>query len=77
MILRDYDIRVELSATERAGIHRYTFPQGDSSHFILDLFHGYGSAPILWADLKILGDDTVVGGRSVKGWAPGREITLR
>ena len=39
MILRDYDIRVELSATERAGIHRYTFPQGDSSHFILDLFH--------------------------------------
>jgi predicted alpha-1,2-mannosidase len=74
VILRDYDIRVELSATERAGIHRYTFPQGDSSHFILDLFHGYGSAPILWADLKILGDDTVVGGRSVKGWAPGREI---
>jgi putative alpha-1,2-mannosidase len=54
VILRDYDIRVELSATERAGIHRYTFPQGDSSHFILDLFHGYGSAPILWADLKIL-----------------------
>ncbi len=74
VILRDYDIRAELSATERVGIHRYTFPQSDTSHFILDLFHGYGSAPILWADLKIVGDDTVVGGRSVKGWAPGREI---
>jgi predicted alpha-1,2-mannosidase len=72
--LRDYEIRAELSATERAGIHRYTFPKSDSSHFILDLFHGYGNAPILWANLKIVGNDMVVGGRSVKGWAPGREI---
>src|SRR5579863_1279243 len=74
VILRDYDIRAELSATERAGLHRYTFPESDSSHFILDLVHGYGNAPILWANLKIVGDDTIVGGRSVKGWAPGREI---
>ncbi len=74
VILRDYGIRAELSATERAGIHRYTFPQSDSSHFILDLVHAYGSSPVLWANLKIIGNDTVVGGRSVKGWAPGREI---
>jgi predicted alpha-1,2-mannosidase len=74
VILRDYKIHAELSATERAGIHRYTFPQSDSSHFILDLFHGYGNAPILWANLKVIGNDTIVGGRSVKGWAPGREI---
>jgi putative alpha-1,2-mannosidase len=26
VLLRDYGIRAELSATERAGIHRYTFP---------------------------------------------------
>ena len=74
VILRDYGIRAELSATERAGIHRYTFPQSDSSHFILDLVHAYGSSPVLWANLKIIGNDTVVGGRSVKGWAPGSEI---
>jgi len=74
VLLRDYNIRAELSATERAGIHRYTFPQSESSHFILDLVHGYGNAPILWAELKIDGNDTIVGGRSVKGWAPGREI---
>ena len=30
-MLRDYNIRAELSATERAGIHRYTFPQSDGS----------------------------------------------
>lgn len=74
VVLRDYGIRAELSATERAGIHQYTFPKSDSSHFILDLTHVYGNAPVLWADLKIIGQDTIVGGRSVKGWAPGREI---
>ena len=72
--LRDYDIHAELSASERVGIHRYTFPRSDSSHFILDLVHANANAPVLWADLKIVGQDTIVGGRSVKGWAPGREI---
>ncbi|MGA8432364.1 MAG: GH92 family glycosyl hydrolase [Candidatus Sulfotelmatobacter sp.] len=72
--LRDYDIRAELSATERAGIHRYTFPQSDSSHFILDLLHSFGNTPVLWANLKIVGQDTIMGGRCMKGWAPGREI---
>jgi predicted alpha-1,2-mannosidase len=74
VLLRDYSIRAELSATERAGIHRYTFPKSDSSHFILDLVHAWSNYPILWANLKIVGNDTIVGGRSVKGWAPGREI---
>ncbi len=74
VILRDYDIRAELSATEHAGIHRYTFPKSDSSHFILDLVHSYSNTPIVWAYLKIVGNDTIVGGRSMKGWAPGREI---
>jgi predicted alpha-1,2-mannosidase len=72
--LRDYDIQAELSATERAGVHRYTFPKSDSSHFILDLVHAYGNTPILWASLNIVGNDTITGGRSLKGWAPGREI---
>lgn len=74
VVLRDYKIRAELSATERAGIHKYTFPKSDTSHFILDLVHSYGKTPVLWAFLKIIGNDTIVGGRSLNGWAPGREI---
>jgi len=74
VILRDYNIRAELSATQHAGIHRYTFPKSASSHFILDLVHSYSNTPIVWAYLKIVGNDTIVGGRSLKGWAPGREI---
>lgn len=74
VVLRDYKIRAELSASEHAGMHRYTFPENDSSHFILDLVHSYSNTPVLWAYLKIVGGDTIVGGRSLKGWAPGREI---
>jgi len=74
VMLRDYGIRAELSATEHAGIHRYTFPKSDSSHFILDLVHAFGNAPVLSANLKIAAPDTITGGRKVKGWAPGREI---
>jgi predicted alpha-1,2-mannosidase len=74
VLLRDYEIHAELSATERTGVHRYTFPKSDSSHFILDLVHSFSNTPVLWAFLKIIGNDTIVGGRSLKGWAPGREI---
>ncbi len=74
VLLRDFNIRAELTATERAGIHRYTFPKSDTSHFILDLHHRWGGAEILSSELKILGNDTIVGGRSVNGWAPGRQI---
>jgi predicted alpha-1,2-mannosidase len=75
VLLHDHDIRAELSATARAGIHRYTFPQSDTSHFIVDFAHGYGDPrAIEWAELKLVGKDTLVGSRKVNAWAKGREI---
>jgi predicted alpha-1,2-mannosidase len=75
VMLKDYGIRAELSATERAGIHRYTFPQSDSSHFIVDLIHGYGQpSRVRAAELRIVDSTTIVGGRTVNGWARGRRI---
>jgi len=72
--LRDYNIRCELSATERAGIHKYTFPESPTSHFVLDLAHVPGKTPILWSQLKTVNSDTIIGGRSTNGWAEGRQI---
>ena len=34
VLLKDYDINVELTATERCGIQRYTFPEGESAVFL-------------------------------------------
>ena len=35
--LADYGIRAELTAGERIGVHRYTFPQGKPAHVLIDL----------------------------------------
>ncbi|GHT60475.1 hypothetical protein AGMMS50239_09510 [Bacteroidia bacterium] len=43
--LIDYDIVAELTATERTGFHRYTFPETKQAHIILDLSHGNGQSP--------------------------------
>jgi predicted alpha-1,2-mannosidase len=75
VLLASYGIRAELSATERAGIHKYTFPQSDTSHFIVDLEHGYGArSRVAAAHIEVRGNDTIVGGRTVNGWARGRQI---
>lgn len=78
VVLRDYRIRAELSATTRAGIHRYTFPKSDRSHFIVDFAHAYHqdekNRAAMWAKLKIIGNDTIVGARGVHRWAREREI---
>jgi predicted alpha-1,2-mannosidase len=76
VLLRDYAIRAELTATERAGIHKYTFPKSDTSHFIVDLAHHYGNDPreVRNADLKVTSPDTIAGGRTVYQWAKGRQI---
>ncbi len=42
VLLKDYGIHAELTATERTGLHRYTFPSdAKSGHIIVDLEHGY------------------------------------
>ena len=35
--LEDHDIQAELTATTRVGVHRYTFPETDEAHLILDM----------------------------------------
>jgi len=35
--LDDYDIRAELTASPRVGVHRYTFPKGKPAHVLIDM----------------------------------------
>ncbi len=37
--LSDYDVDVELTATDRVGMHRYTFPETDEAHVLIDASH--------------------------------------
>ena len=81
VLLKDYGIRAELTATARVGLHRYRFPADPTSHFIVDLEHGVWNSDtspkptqVLSAEMKILGNDTLVGGRRVGAWANGRYV---
>jgi predicted alpha-1,2-mannosidase len=77
--LKDSGIRAELTATLRAGLHRYTFPAGKPGHVLLDLFHAIQANPatpsrVSDASLRIVDARTVLGGRRVHEWAKGRYI---
>ncbi len=65
--LPDYQVKVELTATARAGLHRYTFPGSSASHVVLDLQHGIGNN-VLEAQLKLEDDHTASGYRRSEGW---------
>jgi len=70
------DVEAELTATPRCGFHRYTFPETDSAHLILDLNHGiYNYAgKVRWAYLRILNDSLITGYRITSGWGRTRYI---
>ncbi|HMY84759.1 MAG: GH92 family glycosyl hydrolase [Saprospiraceae bacterium] len=74
--LADHDITAEMTASERVGVHRYTFHKAGLSHIILDLMHGiynYDDKNI-WTFVQVKDDYTVVGYRQTKGWARTRLV---
>jgi len=76
VMLDDYGIKAELTATERAGFHRYAFPKSEQSHILIDLNHRYmsGSSKVLEAALNIEGETLITGFRRVQCWAPNRHV---
>lgn len=77
--LTDHDIRAEMTATARAGLHRYTFRRKGAGHLMVDLAHGIQSGPdkpcrVSDARLRVVGRDTLVGERRVHQWANGRYL---
>lgn len=69
--LDDYGIRAQLTATERTGIHRYTYPAGERQYLVLDLDHGiYNYAgKTRWAQVRVENDTLITGYRITSGWA--------
>jgi predicted alpha-1,2-mannosidase len=72
--LEDYNIRVELTASERVGFHKYTFPQGEEGHIIIDLKEGIGWDAPVETFIQKKDDYTLVGYRFSKGWAEDQRL---
>jgi predicted alpha-1,2-mannosidase len=74
--LSDPKIQVELTATSRVGLHRYTFPASAEARVLLDLvssIYNY-DGKVLWSQIRVESNTLVTGYRQTKGWAPNRQI---
>jgi len=63
--LKDYDVTAELTSTQRAGFHRYTFPKSMNSRIILDVGHQIGSMTQgELSELKIIDNNRIEGSKA-------------
>lgn len=71
VMLDDYGVRAQLTATPRVGVHKYTFPKGEDGHIILDLGHGIYNyeGKVLWSVIRVENETLVTGYRITNGWA--------
>ena len=66
VMLNDYGIKAELTATLRAGMHRYTFPASENSHILIDLAHPGGAEELF---IRKINNTDIEGLRRSHGWA--------
>lgn len=74
--LMDNEVDVELTASERVGMHRYRYAKGAAAKVILDLrssIYDY-KAKNLWSRLRVRDNTLITGMRETRGWAAGRQL---
>ncbi|SMC78599.1 GH92 family glycosyl hydrolase [Pedobacter nyackensis] len=82
VLLKDYGIKAEVTATPRVAFHRYTFPENKQSHILFDIGNKQGESGevkdakvVLTTDGRIEGFVTTLP-RYVQKYQPGAVITM-
>ncbi len=70
----DAGVTAELTATTRAGAHRYSFSGEGERHILVDGAYNIGEVRPDGIFLQPEGNTVLLGGRHVSGWAPDRHI---
>jgi predicted alpha-1,2-mannosidase len=74
-VMLDNHIHVELTATERAGMHRYTLPADAKNGFmVLNLNQGIGWDKMSQCGMKVESATLVTGFRYSTGWAKDQKV---
>lgn len=82
VLLSDYNIKAEITATKRVGFHRYTFPKSSESRLIFDLGHKQGeSSDVTEAYAALVNENEVEGyvityPEYVKFCDPGKRVRM-
>ncbi|MEQ7802378.1 GH92 family glycosyl hydrolase [Pedobacter sp. ASV1-7] len=80
VLLQDYNVNAELTATEHAGFHRYTFRENQPAHILFDLSHSIDKKREKWpvdiigSQLRVIDQYTIEGYRIITGWARLRKL---
>lgn len=69
--LDKYNIGVELTATTRAGMHRYSYPTSPEANIIIDLHH---RDDVLNSWIEIINDHEIRGYRESRSWANDQHV---
>lgn len=82
VLLKDYKIKAEITATKRVGFHRYTFPESKDARLIFDVGHKQGeSSDVTEAYAALVNEDEVEGyvvtyPEYVKFCDPGKRVKM-
>jgi putative alpha-1,2-mannosidase len=82
VILKDYDVKAELTATKRVGFQRFTFPASQESRIIFDVGNQLGeSGEVQDSYIKIIDENTLEGyvitkPEYVKKYQPEAEVKI-
>jgi putative alpha-1,2-mannosidase len=69
--LDKYNIDVELTASTRAGVHRYTFPKTSDANIIIDLQH---RDEVLDSWIEVISNHEIRGFRRSRSWASDQSV---
>ncbi len=64
VLLKDYNVKAEMTVTKRVGLHRYTFPKTDDAHILIDLGHNLGKLSEEDSKIDIINNTLVQGYKS-------------
>lgn len=72
--LTRYNIKAEITATARTGVHRYTFPAAEDAAIVFDLQNGGCWDRTTDCHMQAVGNNRITGYRYSRGWAPVQRV---
>jgi predicted alpha-1,2-mannosidase len=75
--LDDFGIDVELTASQRGGVQRYSFPKDEGKAIFLDLGYALNWDAPVDTKIEVIDNKTIVGYRKSTGWAKDQRVYFK
>ncbi len=74
MTLKNNGVKAEFTVTERAGLHRYSFPEGSQNNLIINLGFAINWDKPYQTSIQLVDSSLVTGSRLSHGWAADQHV---